>query len=609
MSLRLRVSTIRRKGKVYRYHQLTRAVRKNGKPTHEVVAHLGRLEEDEATAIRDALKKVAARRKGADGGEHTTCRLDKLEPVAALRYLDVAVVHRLWQQLGLGEFFEREIPRGRALMSPAHVVEVLVANRCLAPCSKLRVTEWAPRTALPELLGFRADRLRNTRVHRVLDALESIEPALTRFLVTHPIRGKVDSVIYLDFTDTWFVGCGGDLGAAGRGKDGAKHDRLIQIALAVDSRGLPLRWEVLPGGASESKMLPSWITAVEQHPEFADVPLVFDRGFSVEGNLAELVARQRRFVTCARAPVLESWSDTVDFAAIAVTPANTSPDPEVLLSAGLTPSPDDDDVFYVDQGVRRPCTKRKDMPPMRVVLYFRPSQYKFDTYRSDRQRKKILAKVEDWNTELLAAKLTRKESTTRRKVERLLEKHHFEIDYSIRLEPITVIRGSKPLGSFRIHLDPRREGPARRDRNAGWRVLLASPEDDRPARDLIRLYDGKHAVEYAFRTIKSFVGLRPVRHQRTPKIKAHVTLCVLGMLLDRWMELQLRDAGIHDAVDRVYEALEPCRLHVLDVDTGAQRLTHRTLTKINAHQHDLLSALNMNDVASQSAVQALTPPA
>ena len=96
MSLRLRVSTIRRKGKVYRYHQLTRAVRKNGKPTHEVIAHLGRLEEDEATAIRDALKKVAARRKGADGGEHTTCRLDNLEPVAALRYLDVAVVHGLW---------------------------------------------------------------------------------------------------------------------------------------------------------------------------------------------------------------------------------------------------------------------------------------------------------------------------------------------------------------------------------------------------------------------------------------------------------------------------------------------------------------------------------
>ena len=492
-------------------------------------------------------------------------------------------------------------------MAPADVVEVLVANRCLAPCSKLRVTEWTPRTALPEVIGFQPDQLHNTRLHRVLDSLEAVEPALTRFLVTHPSRGEVDSVVYLDFTDTWFIGRGGDLGAAGKGKDGARHDRLIQIALAVDSRGLPLRWEVLPGSASESKELPGWISAIDEHPELAGVPLVFDRGFSVDGNLAELVARQRRFVTCARMPVLQSWSNNIDFAAIAATPPNTSPDGDVLLGAGLTSVPDDDDVFYVDQGVRTPCTTRKDMPAMRVVLYFRPSQYKFDTYRSDRQRKKIFAQVKVWNVELSAPKVTRKEATTRRKIERLLEKHHFELDYSIRLEPISVARGQKTLGSFQIHLDPRRDGPPRRDRNAGWRVLLASPEDDRPAAELIRLYDRKLAVEYAFRTIKSFVGLRPVRHQRTEKIKAHVTLCVLGMLLDRWMELQLREEGIRDAVDRVYEALEPCRLHVFDVDTGAKRFTHRTLTKTDARQRAILSALSMDDAVGKNIMRALTP--
>jgi len=52
-ALRVRMTTVRRNGKTYHYHQLVRAVRRDGRPTHEIVAHLGnRAATAEARAMR-----------------------------------------------------------------------------------------------------------------------------------------------------------------------------------------------------------------------------------------------------------------------------------------------------------------------------------------------------------------------------------------------------------------------------------------------------------------------------------------------------------------------------------------------------------------------------
>lgn len=598
MPLRLRTNTTRRNGKTYRYHQLTRAVRKDGKPSHEVVAHLGRLPDDEADAIRAALDVLAGRNQSK--ASNTKDALFKLEDIIGrrvLRYLDVMVLHRLWTEWGLRDFFEQHLPAGEKQLAPADVLQVLVLNRSLAPCSKLRVTEWCPRTALPEVLGFQPRQLNNTRIHRVLDDLRDIEPKLWSFLAQHPLRKQaVDSVIFLDITDTHFVGHGGDLSAEGKCKDGSYQKSRIQIALGVDRRGLPIRWELMAGDAPEGPALPRWLDALDALPPFDTVPIVFDRGFSSMDNLWLLAQRKRRFVTCARTPRLVDWAPDIDFASITSTEAAKRPDAATLQAAGLTADPEDSDLFYVDQGVRSPPISRGQLPRMRVIPFFRPSQYAFDTHRSARAHQRMVRKIDVMNAELADARADRDEDKTRARVQREIVKRHLDYDYQIVLHPIggKSARG-KSVRSFRIELKHKDFTSQRRDTNAGWRVLLASADDDRPASVLIRQYDAKHHVEYAFRTIKSFVKLRPVRHQDTPKIKAHVTLCVLAMLLDRWLELQLRQAGVTMAVDRVYENLEPCRLLVLSPRRGKAK--HLTISEVDEQQQHLLAALRMQDLA------------
>lgn len=603
-TLRLRTSTVRRNGKAYRYHQLVRAVRRDGRPTHEVVAHLGRLSPEEVRALQEGLGTLRPERASDVSG--LLLDLREVRARAALQYLDLRVVHGLWRAWGLREFLRAVLPPGGAEMEPADVVFALVANRCLAPCSKLRVTEWAPRTALPELLGYEVDRLNNTRIHRVLAAMEGIEPALTRFLIQHPVRQQHGdgAVLFLDLTSSWFVGHGGTLGRRGRTKDGAIRRHVIQIALAVDGRGLPIRWVVLPGNTFEARVLPEWLEALGQHDELVGHCLVFDRGLATEENIGWLLQDGRRFVTCSRLTNIDDWGIQVDLAALATTPAGKPPSSKDLATAGLTAT-SNPDIYYVDLGVQIPKQlETVPAPGVRVVPYFRPSLFVRNRESLVRLRANVDRQVRDINEELRAAKVTRTEAATRKKARDLLERFELLSEYTVHLEPIDLPGKKRPVGSFQIRLERVAEhGP--RDLNAGWMILFAHPSDQRPPLALIEQYHLKAVVEHDFGVIKSVVELRPIRHHTDARIRTHVTLCVLALLLDRHLELCLARAEITDSVDRVYEALEPCRLQVLS-GRGHNIGCQFAITETTPRQRALLRALDMEPLALQQTASTLT---
>jgi len=47
---------------------------------------------------------------------------------------------------------------------------------------------------------------------------------------------------------------------------------------------------------------------------------------------------------------------------------------------------------------------------------------------------------------------------------------------------------------------------------------------------LVSVYRAKDAVEKDFQTIKTDIKLRPVFHHTDPKVRAHLSLCMLTVL-------------------------------------------------------------------------------
>ncbi len=305
--MQVRVSRVSRNGRTYEYAQLVESYRResDGMPTHRVVANLGALSATEIENLRTAL---AAGRAGKRVVVARTVATRPAKVALSLRYLDVAVLLELWRRWGLPEILTEVLSQGASDVCPADVVAALAIQRCVAPDSKLAATRWFPRSALPELLGIVPDAFNNTRLHRVLDDLERSEGALMARLPRRYEERDGDFVaMFLDTTDTWFVGQGPSLAKRGKTKEGMMQ-RKIGIALLCNQAGYPLRWEVLPGTAADAVTMPAVLRSIAGLSWAAEAPVVLDRAVGKTAQIRELLATELRFLTALTVSEFSSYA-------------------------------------------------------------------------------------------------------------------------------------------------------------------------------------------------------------------------------------------------------------------------------------------------------------
>jgi len=67
------------------------------------------------------------------------------------------------------------------------------------------------------------------------------------------------------------------------------------------------------------------------------------------------------------------------------------------------------------------------------------------------------------------------------------------------------------------------------------------------------------AFEAAFRTAKSDIGLRPIYHQKTERVEAHLLVCFLSLALWRTLEAWMSTAGLGSRAGKLLEAIATIR--------------------------------------------------
>src|SRR5262249_31750249 len=88
-----------------------------------------------------------------------------------------------------------------------------------------------------------------------------------------------------------------------------------------------------------------------------------------------------------------------------------------------------------------------------------------------------------------------------------------------------------PTGLLRID-----HAAAKRAAHLDGKWLLRTSDATLPPEDLAAAYKQLLAVEHGWRDMKSSLGLRPVYHRREDRIRSHVQLCWLALLLIRVVE-------------------------------------------------------------------------
>ncbi|MBV8555441.1 MAG: hypothetical protein JO116_07740 [Planctomycetaceae bacterium] len=85
------------------------------------------------------------------------------------------------------------------------------------------------------------------------------------------------------------------------------------------------------------------------------------------------------------------------------------------------------------------------------------------------------------------------------------------------------------------------------------------------------LYKDLTAVESGFRQLKDVMALRPIYHQIESRVKAHIFVAALALLVQRLLGHRLEGAGVDLSPERALQALSTVRLVSFHLEGQGER--------------------------------------
>jgi transposase len=496
-------------GSEVRYLQLAHNVwdPQKRRSTVQVVYNFGR----EDAANREALQRLAASvtrfldpdaalAAPADGLAFTESR-----PLGGTWALDA-----LWAQLGIGKEMSRLLKGSRRDASAERVLFALVANRALAPSSKLAASRWVSEDVLVTGLATTTDDACYRAMDWLVEIRGDLEKKVFDSLVTL-LNLEVD-VLFFDTTSTYFVTGDEDdpvardkngmplaSGNAAGDEDGKREpaafrtwgkskdhrDDLPQvvIGMAVTRDGVPVRVWCWPGSTSDSAL----IRQVKDDMRdwcLSKVVWVADRGFSSAENRRYLRKGGGSYIIGEK---LRSGSAEAAAA---------------LSRQGR----------YKDIAQNLKVKEVRIAEDERFVICFNPEAAERDAAL----RAKMIARLED----AIAGS------------DQLSRDKRAELRGVISTKPgLNRYLRATPGGLLRVDA-----AKAKAEENLDGKYLLRTADPKMTAEDIALGYKQLLEVERGWRDMKQVIDLRPVFHRREDRIRAHVLLCWLALLLARIAE-------------------------------------------------------------------------
>jgi len=205
----------------------------------------------------------------------------------------------LWHQLGLDEFWRQRLPEAREAVSWEKVLQLQVVNCLLDPGSEFRLhRQWFVDSAMDELLETDFAVAAKDRLYRCLDRVLPHKQELFVWLKQKwaDLFHSDFEVLLYDLTSTYFEGEMEQNPKAKRGYSRDKRPDCLQlvIALVVTTDGLPLAYEVMKGNTSDRTTLPAFLKKIEDTYGKARRIWVMDRGVPTEAILKDMRKPERQ---------------------------------------------------------------------------------------------------------------------------------------------------------------------------------------------------------------------------------------------------------------------------------------------------------------------------
>ena len=482
----------------YRYLQIARSVRVEGKVRQEIIGTLGRLDVLQESGQLDRLLRSGLR----------YCRQVKVldahaagesEPVSIRKIGPELVFGRLWQEMGIAEIISRLAAKRRYGFDLERAVYLTVLHRLFASGSDRAAEAWKENYWIPG-----AEQLELQHLYRAMAWLgeETGEEVLGTLRCTKDLmeealfdRGRdlfsEVGLVFFDTTSLYFEGAGGQsLGEHGHSKDHRPDLRQMVVGVALDVQGRPICCEMWPGNTTDATTLLPVVERMRAKFRVREMCVVADRGMVSKATLEALAAmeppvhyivgvRMRRtrevgeIVLKSRAP----WQE--------VTPERQrSKDPAPLK------------------------VKEVEVEGRRYVVCLNEEERRKDA----RDRACILAALRQ---QLRRGDKSLIGNKGYRRFLKIEGDGHFLIDEK------------------QVALEECYDG-----------LFVLRSDTDHDAETIARVYKMLWMVEDTFRTAKSIMETRPIFHKCDETIRGHVFCSFLALVLKHELEMRMEQKGL-----------------------------------------------------------------
>jgi transposase len=536
-------------GTVNEYVRVVEAYRDGGKVKQRVVADLGR--KDLLVEVLPKLRRLLAGESAGELGDPSDPHVGD-----ASNWGPVLIVRAVFSQLGLWEILDQHLGRAKGVPF-ADRAFVLVANRLIAPASEHGLAGWLETDFVCDRKGRRFlphwHQRRRVRVHpRQLDAwyrtLDQLHAAKDRIEVAlyHRLRDlfslKPELVLY-DITSTYFEGTGPHgFAKHGYSRDGKPQDVQVIVGVVMVA-GWPIAHHVWAGNRIDHSTVQEVINDLRKRFEFGRLVFVGDRGMVTDENIESITKDRQGFlvgIKRRRNAELDGWLDAVDETKWIDCPGGVN-----------TQERKTDPLRTRAQEV--PSGK----PDMRVIVINSDERRGYEQAKREQAMERARQKLERLKERVASGDLKRPEKIGAA-IERIMQRYHGYRYFDWRLKD----------GLLEFSESETRLG---REKKIEGKYVIATSERGLGVLDAVAMYKELTDVESGFRQLKDVMAMRPIYHQVEPRVKAHIFVAALALLVQRLLGRRLEEAGVDLSPARAMQSLSTVRLVTFRLEGQVER--------------------------------------
>jgi transposase len=349
-------------------------------------------------------------------------------------------------------------------------------------------------------------------------------------------------VLY-DITSTYFEGTGPvDFARHGSSRDGKSQDVQVIVGVVMVA-GWPIAHHVWAGNRIDHSTVQEAMSDLRNRFEFGRLVFVGDRGMVTDENIESIPEDRHGFLVGLkrrRNARLDVWLDAVDDTKWIDCPGG-------IKTRERTTDP--------------PRTRAQEVPSgnpdRRVIVIDSDERRGYEQAKRGQAMERARRELEELKERVASGDLKRPEKIGAA-VERIMQKYHGYRYFDWKLKD----------GALGFSEGETRPG---REKKIEGKYVIMTGEKGLSVLDAVAMYKELTDVESGFRQLKDVMALRPIHHQVEPRVKAHILVAALALLVQRLLGRRLEEAGVDLSPSRALQALSTVRLVTFHLEDQPER--------------------------------------